>query len=274
MENMMTNGILSTVDPQRVLAALAEPNRLRIVELLAGSPRTVGEIALALDIRQPQTTKHLQTLESAGVVVVHQLGKRRVAALQRAAVRDLADRLAVLGVAHPSETVLEQYERATRIEEQRLSDDGSPSGQTIRVERTLAASPAAVWQAWTTPDLVRRWWSPEHFEVVECDVEAVVGGSLRVTIEEVDGARYTSSGEVLGLDPGHRLIFSQAPLDADGAPMFSAIHELVLEGGDAGTLMSLTINVRGGTEVAAAALAGIPIGWQQCFDKMAATIER
>ena len=51
-----------------VLVALAEPNRLRIVELLGRQPRTVGEIAAALALRQPQVTKHLQTLEHAGVV--------------------------------------------------------------------------------------------------------------------------------------------------------------------------------------------------------------
>ena len=53
-----------------LLAALAEPNRLRIVGLLGAAPRSVGEIAAALRLRQPQVTKHLQTLERAGVVPV------------------------------------------------------------------------------------------------------------------------------------------------------------------------------------------------------------
>jgi DNA-binding transcriptional ArsR family regulator len=66
-----------------VLAALAEPNRLRIVELLGEAPRPVGEIATALGLRQPQVTKHLQTLERAGLVRVHPLGQRRVYVLRR-----------------------------------------------------------------------------------------------------------------------------------------------------------------------------------------------
>jgi DNA-binding MarR family transcriptional regulator len=37
-----------------------------MVRLLAATPRPVGEIALALDLRQPQVTKHLQTLERVG----------------------------------------------------------------------------------------------------------------------------------------------------------------------------------------------------------------
>jgi DNA-binding transcriptional ArsR family regulator len=63
-----------------LLAALAEPNRLRIVELLADAPRPVGEVATALGLRQPQATKHLQTLERAGLVTMQPLGRRRASA--------------------------------------------------------------------------------------------------------------------------------------------------------------------------------------------------
>src|SRR5919108_3262588 len=83
-------GRLSAMD-SRLLAALAEPNRLRIVELLGESPRAVGEIAIRLDLRQPQTTKHLQTLERAGLVEMHRLGRRRIYALRREQLRALGD---------------------------------------------------------------------------------------------------------------------------------------------------------------------------------------
>ena len=49
------------------LTALAEPNRLRIVELLRDKPRPVGEIAKRLRLRQPQVSKHLRVLSDAGV---------------------------------------------------------------------------------------------------------------------------------------------------------------------------------------------------------------
>ncbi|MFY0759691.1 metalloregulator ArsR/SmtB family transcription factor [Metabacillus dongyingensis] len=45
-----------------LLSALAEPNRLRIVELLRDGPLTVGEIADRLQIRQPLASKHLSVL--------------------------------------------------------------------------------------------------------------------------------------------------------------------------------------------------------------------
>ena len=51
------------------LSALAEPNRLRIVELLRSGPRHVGEIERRLELQQPQVSKHLRVLRDAGLVV-------------------------------------------------------------------------------------------------------------------------------------------------------------------------------------------------------------
>ena len=60
------------------LMALAEPNRLRIVELLRDRPRPVGEIAERLRLRQPQVSKHLRVLSDAGLVDVRPVAQRRI----------------------------------------------------------------------------------------------------------------------------------------------------------------------------------------------------
>ncbi|MCC7359460.1 MAG: winged helix-turn-helix transcriptional regulator [Anaerolineales bacterium] len=64
------------------LSALAEPNRLRIVELLREKPRPVGEIAARLALRQPQVSKHLAVLHRAGLVGVRPVAQRRIYQLQ------------------------------------------------------------------------------------------------------------------------------------------------------------------------------------------------
>ncbi len=64
------------------LTALAEPNRLRIVELLRDSPYPVGEIAKRLVLRQPQVSKHLRVLSKAGLVEVHPVAQQRIYQLQ------------------------------------------------------------------------------------------------------------------------------------------------------------------------------------------------
>jgi DNA-binding transcriptional ArsR family regulator len=58
--------------------ALAEPNRLHIVELLRNGPLSVGEVAEQLGLNQPQTSKHLRVLCDAGLVEVHAVANRRI----------------------------------------------------------------------------------------------------------------------------------------------------------------------------------------------------
>ena len=69
--------------------ALAEPNRLRIIELLRDGPRPVGEIGDQLRLRQPQTSKHLRVLKKAGLVDVHPDAQRRVYQLRAHRLREL-----------------------------------------------------------------------------------------------------------------------------------------------------------------------------------------
>jgi DNA-binding transcriptional ArsR family regulator len=63
-------------------AALAEPNRLRIVGYLRGGPRAVGEISARLRLRQPQVSKHLRRLHEVGLVEVEAVAQQRVYGLR------------------------------------------------------------------------------------------------------------------------------------------------------------------------------------------------
>ncbi|WPK11061.1 metalloregulator ArsR/SmtB family transcription factor [Lysinibacillus louembei] len=60
------------------LSALAESNRMHIVELLRQGPQTVGEIADRLGLKQPQTSKHLKVLSDSGIVEVQAQANRRI----------------------------------------------------------------------------------------------------------------------------------------------------------------------------------------------------
>ncbi len=62
----------------KTLSALAEPNRLHIVEYLHDGPRSVGEIVEQLQLPQPQVSKHLRVLVEAGLVEVQPMAQRRI----------------------------------------------------------------------------------------------------------------------------------------------------------------------------------------------------
>src|ERR1700754_3093752 len=104
----------------RIASALGDPARWRIVELLAERPRSVGELAELTGLRQPQTTKHLQTLARAGLVAVFPLRQRRVYAVETEPLKSLGDRLAELvtaAEAHADERdVIARYRAAIEAE--------------------------------------------------------------------------------------------------------------------------------------------------------------
>ena len=58
-------------------AALAEPNRRQILDLLRGGERSVGELVERLQLSQPGVSKHLKVLREAGLVHVRPEGKQR-----------------------------------------------------------------------------------------------------------------------------------------------------------------------------------------------------
>ncbi len=77
---------MNTID---TFSALSEPNRFRIVELLARGPHSVNEISTLLKFDQPKTSKHLRVLADAGVVEVKPMAQQRIYVLSPKPFRDM-----------------------------------------------------------------------------------------------------------------------------------------------------------------------------------------
>lgn len=61
-----------------------------------------------------------------------------------------------------------------------MSDD-----TTVRIKRTFQAPAEAVFQAWTSAEVIRRWWRVEHdWETAQADVDPRVGGTIRVVMHD------------------------------------------------------------------------------------------
>ena len=70
-------------------AALSEPNRFRIVELLRTGPRAVNDIGERLHLNQPQVSKHLRVLKDVGLVDVQPRAQQRLYELRPERLRQL-----------------------------------------------------------------------------------------------------------------------------------------------------------------------------------------
>lgn len=71
--------------------AIAEPRRREILDLLVGGERSVGDLVGALDLAQPQVSKHLRVLREVGAVEARSDGRRRLYRVNGEALRPVHD---------------------------------------------------------------------------------------------------------------------------------------------------------------------------------------
>jgi uncharacterized protein YndB with AHSA1/START domain len=82
-----------------------------------------------------------------------------------------------------------------------------PPGYVVRIERTFDAPAEAVFDAWTSAEVLRRWFhSGPDWETPEAEVDLRVGGKVRVVMRRPDGAEFGASGEYTLVERPHRLV--------------------------------------------------------------------
>lgn len=81
---------------------------------------------------------------------------------------------------------------------------------TLRMERTFPAPAQAVFDAWTSEEVMRRWWhAGRDWETPEASVDLRVGGAVRVVMRNPHtGAEYGGGGRYTEIDPPRRLAFT------------------------------------------------------------------
>ncbi|WP_433465966.1 metalloregulator ArsR/SmtB family transcription factor [Spirillospora sp. CA-128828] len=265
-----------------LLSALADPARWRLVSLLAERPRSVGVLARLTGARQPQTTKHLQTLERAGIVTSQRAGQRRIYALQPDPLRDLAAALSRLADTADrlggSRETYDRYGLSLQAERLAAEEAGWADGRSFGFRRSLAGRPEVVWRHLTEASLLARWWTPDDLRVSELVFEARPGGRVVLEYrdaEDTDGSDLVAGraeGVVDDALPGERLTYQSSPLLPDGGRAFTAHVDLVLRPTDTGTDLDARYRITGSTVDSADFIAGIEIGFGQSLDKLAANL--
>ncbi|MGH4030937.1 metalloregulator ArsR/SmtB family transcription factor [Actinomycetota bacterium Odt1-20B] len=261
-----------------LLSALADSVRWRLVSLLAERPRPVGVLARLAEARQPQTSKHLQTLERAGLVTAERTGQRRIYTLRPGPLRELAAALTRLAdTAEDGEgpgSTHERYGRSVRAERLAADEPGWADGRAFTFRRPLAGPPEAVWRHLTESPLLARWWAPDDLRVSALVFEARAGGRIALEyrdVEDTDGSDAVvgrAEGVVEAVRPGERLSYRLSPLLPDGGRAFTSHVDLSLHRLETGTNLDVHYRITDSTTDAADFIAGVEIGFGQSLDRL------
>ena len=137
------------------------------------------------------------------------------------------------------------------------------SAHVVRIERTFAASAEDVFDAWTSPEVMRRWLHPApNWDTPEAEVDLRVGGKVRVVMRRPDGTEVEARSEYTLIDRPHRLVMTWT---FDDDPSNEQLIELCFSESEGATTVVM-VN------------SGIPTderhdaqdeGWHGCFDELA-----
>src|SRR5579862_4597024 len=92
----------------------------------------------------------------------------------------------------------------------------NPLEGEVTLTRIFDAPRELVFEAWTNPVHLQRWWGPHHFTNPVCEVDPKVGGAWKIVMRGPAGMEHTSQGVYREIVPPERLVFTNNALDKDG----------------------------------------------------------
>lgn len=76
------------------------------------------------------------------------------------------------------------------------------------IRRSIRASPERIFDAWTQPEQLKRWWGPNSVECIDAEVDLRVGGRYRIANQFPDGKTLWISGEFEAIERPHKLVYT------------------------------------------------------------------
>ncbi|MCU1356006.1 MAG: putative regulatory protein (ArsR-family) [Acidimicrobiales bacterium] len=237
--------------PFDLLGVLAEPNRRKLLALLAEGERSVTDLAAEFAVTRSAISQHLTILVDAGLVEARQEGRFRFYRLVPggvAALRAQIDGFWTSELDHLARTATRTASRTTRTEQ---GTAHMPYDKSVFVP----VPPDEAFALVTEPERLRRW------QVVAARVDLRAGGDYRWTV--VPG--HTAGGQVTEVDPGRRVVLSWGWEGDDSLPPGASTVTISLTPGDGGTFVRLVHE--GLTEDQ---VVGHTEGWDHYLDRLVA----
>lgn len=151
------------------------------------------------------------------------------------------------------------------------------------LERVIDVPRQLVWQAWTTPELIKQWFTPAPWQTVDCRIDLRPGGSFHTVMRSPEGEEFPNTGCYLEVKDGERLVWTDAlepgfrptrrltdNAAGGGITAFTAVISLADHG--SGTKYTAIAMHRSETERASHEAMGFHEGWGAALDQLVALV--
>lgn len=151
------------------------------------------------------------------------------------------------------------------VSEQKRATISLPRDDQLLITRRFDATPELVYRAYTTPDLVRRWWCGQRGVVTICEIDLRVGGAWRYVLRAHGGFDVAFHGVYREIVPEERLVSTEV---FEAMPEHEAVCTASFTGSDGGTVLTLLVQ-HGTKELRDQHLAsGMEEGMNEAFDRL------
>jgi uncharacterized protein YndB with AHSA1/START domain len=140
-----------------------------------------------------------------------------------------------------------------------------PTDDQILITREFDAPRHLVYQAWTTPELVKRWFGGSHGEVSSVEMDLRVGGKWRYVVSACGGPESAFHGEYREIVANERIVSTEV---YEGAPDAESLNTLTLAEHHGTTTMTVLIQHQSAANRDAVIEAGMESGMNAALDAL------
>ncbi len=138
-----------------------------------------------------------------------------------------------------------------------------PTDEQILITRQFDAPKHLVYRAWTTPELVERWWTARRGEMTTCEIDLRVGGTWRYVMVADGGFEVAFHGEYREIVPNERIVSTEV---YEAMPGAEALNTLTLTEADGRTTVELLVQHASKEHRDAHIESGMEAGLQDAMD--------
>jgi uncharacterized protein YndB with AHSA1/START domain len=138
-----------------------------------------------------------------------------------------------------------------------------PTDEQILITREFDAPKHLVYKAWTTPELVKRWWHANRGEMTIAEIDLRVGGAWRYVMVANGGFEVAFHGEYREIVPNERIVSTEV---YEGMPEAEAVDTLTFTEVDGRTILTVLVQHTSKEHRDAHINSGMEAGMQEALD--------